>query len=160
MKAWRYFRKHPEEAEAYAYKEVNGKKTKHADHEKIANKAYLTKNGNRKKREGEGYLYRGRGFIHITGQLEYEEFTKFHAIYWEHVDFLKSPDLVIEAKYSIRSAVYFWLKHKLYAIADEGDDGETVNAITRKINKYTKSYPHRRENFNVIKDNGVFKDAF
>ena len=88
IKTFGYFKNHPEEAEAYAYKEVNGKKTRHADHEKIANKAYLINNGNNKDIEGEGYLYRGRGFIHITGRLNYEEFTKFHAIYWEYIDFL------------------------------------------------------------------------
>ena len=65
-----------------------------------------------------------------------------------------------EAKYSIRSAVYFWLENELYAIADEGDDGKTVDKITRKINKHTKSYPKRCENFNEIKNKGVFNDAF
>ena len=107
---------------------MNGKKTKHADQEKIANKAYRIKNGN--EEAGDGYLFRGRGCIHITGREHYEKFTKFHAAYWEHVDFVTSPDLVIEAKYSIRSAVYFWLENELYAIADYGDDGKTVDAVT------------------------------
>ena len=158
MKAWRYFRKHPEEAEVYAYKEVNGKKTKHADQEKIANIAYFKKNKNTESKDG--YLFRGRGCMHITGRGNYEKFTKFHAAYWEHVDFVASPDLVVEAKYSIRSAVYFWLENKLYAIADNGDDGKTVDAVTQVINSETTSYSERRKNFNEIKDKGVFNDAF
>ncbi|WP_176701622.1 hypothetical protein, partial [Gilliamella sp. HK7] len=53
-------------------------------------------------------------------------------------------------------AVYFWLKYDLHEKADNGDKGEHVDKITEVINKKTKTYKNRRENFEKIKKEKVF----
>ncbi|MNE64792.1 hypothetical protein D3C80_1602200 [compost metagenome] len=62
--------------------------------------------------------------------------------------------------YCVRSAVYFWLREKLYDLADQGDTGAVVDKITAKVNLHTTSYVKRHEHFEKIKSTNVFADAF
>lgn len=64
--------------------------------------------GNTEK--GDGYKYRGRGYIQITGKDNYRNQT----IYFGKsmgVDFVKNPDLLLETPYSVFSAIAYWYKH-------------------------------------------------
>lgn len=74
------------------------------------------------------------------------------------VDFLNTPELILEAKYATRSAAWFWLDIKGPERADKGANDKVVNEITRKVNRYTsnKSYRKRRENFKLLWENKVF----
>ncbi|MNI82115.1 hypothetical protein D3C73_1387930 [compost metagenome] len=65
----------------------------------------------------------------------------------EKVDFVKNPELIEQPKYAVRSAIRFWLKFKLYDVADRGANGEQVDAITKVINEATNSYADRRAHF-------------
>ncbi|MCD7099394.1 hypothetical protein [Stenotrophomonas sp. MMGLT7] len=63
---------------------------------------------------------------------------------------MNNPDLLVQPKYAVRSAVYFWLHNKLYEIADKGATDANVNSIAAVINKDTDSYAARKGHFKII----------
>ena len=93
--------------------------------EKIANKVYAGRNGNGDEASGEGWRYRGRGCIQLTGKANYN--AAGDAL---NVDFLTNPDIVATPQYATLTAGWFWFTHDLNPLADARDD----LAITRKIN--------------------------
>ena len=96
--------------------------------EKIANMVYANRMGNGDKTTGDGYRFRGRGFIQLTGHDNYAAFGKAIG-----EDILASPDLVA-TKYPLASAAWFWNKNKINAIADGGATSEVVAKVTRRVN--------------------------
>ena len=74
---------------------------------------------------GDGYKYRGRGLIQITGRANYQA-----AGYALATDFIGEPDLLAEPDYAVRSAMWFWQSHGLNQLADAGN----FEKITRIIN--------------------------
>ena len=96
--------------------------------EKIANVVYANRMGNGDKTSGDGYKFRGRGYIQLTGHDNYAAFGKAIG-----EDILASPDLVA-TKYPLASAAWFWNKNKINAIADGGATSEVVAKVTRKVN--------------------------
>jgi len=93
--------------------------------ERIANRVYAGRMGNGDEASGEGYKYRGRGLIQLTGKYNYQQLSKATGI-----DFIKSPDKLKEPKYSLLAAAWYWNSRKLNGYADNID----VRAITRRIN--------------------------
>lgn len=93
--------------------------------EKIANKVYSNRMGNGPEETGEGYKYRGRGLIQLTGKDNYTNAGK--AL---DVDLIAHPELVSEPKYAALTAGWFWNKRNLNAEADAKD----YTGMTRKIN--------------------------
>ena len=96
--------------------------------EKIANMVYANRMGNGDKTSGDGYRFRGRGFIQLTGHDNYAAFGKAIG-----EDILASPDLVA-TKYPLASAAWFWNKNKINVIADGGATSEVVAKVTRRVN--------------------------
>ena len=96
--------------------------------EKIANVVYANRMGNGDKASGDGYKFRGRGYIQLTGHDNYAAFGKAIG-----EDILASPELVA-TKYALASAAWFWNKNKINAIADGGATSEVVAKVTRKVN--------------------------
>ena len=96
--------------------------------EKIANVVYANRMGNGDKASGDGYKFRGRGFIQLTGHDNYAAFGKAIG-----EDILAAPDLVA-TKYPLASAAWFWNKNKINVIADGGATSEVVAKVTRKVN--------------------------
>jgi putative chitinase len=92
---------------------------------KIANKVYADRMGNRDEASGDGYRFRGRGCIQLTGSANY-----FHAGKALGVDFIMEPDLVATPQYAALTAGFFWHTQKLNAIAESGNN----LALTKKIN--------------------------
>ena len=92
---------------------------------KIANKVYSSRMGNRDEASGDGYRFRGRGCIQLTGHANY-----FHAGQALGVDFVMEPDLVATPKYAALTAGWFWSTHDCNRLAESGDWA----ALTRKIN--------------------------
>ncbi len=145
-----YYRTHHKQADIDGYKKGKGP----ANGEVIANRMYddnyrgaKYKLGNTSP--GDGWKYLGRGLKQLTGKSNYQDLTNMYSNIWtdEKVDFVKNPDLIEQPKYAVRSAIRFWLKFRLYDIADKGATGDQVDAITKVINKATDSYAARRAHF-------------
>ena len=92
---------------------------------KIANMVYANRMGNRDEASGDGYRFRGRGCIQLTGHSNY-----FHAGKALGVDFVMEPDLVATPKYAAMTAGWYWDTHKLNDIAERQD----WLMLTKKIN--------------------------
>ena len=109
--------------------------------EKIANKIYGGRMGNGPEASGEGYKFRGRGYIQLTGKYNYGAFDK---VVPENI--LETPDLVA-TKYPLLSAAWFWNSRKLNEIADKGATDAEVTAITKKVNGGTIGLADRIKHF-------------
>jgi putative chitinase len=97
--------------------------------EMIANKIYANRMGNGAPESGDGYRYRGRGPIQLTGKSNYTQFSKDMFDDWENL--LENPDWVTYDKsFALMSAIWFWNKNGLNKEADNGD----IKTMTRKIN--------------------------
>lgn len=96
--------------------------------EKIANKVYGSRMGNGPESSGDGFRFRGRGYIQLTGKDNYTAFGK--AI---NEDIVNNPDLVA-TKYPLLSAAWFWSRNGLNEIADTGTTDGVVTRITKRVN--------------------------
>jgi putative chitinase len=97
--------------------------------EMIANKVYANRMGNGPESSGDGYKYRGRGPIQLTGKANYTAFAKEMFENWQEV--VENPDWVTWDKdFALMSAIWFWNKTGLNKEADIGD----IKTMTRKIN--------------------------
>mgnify|MGYP003347158782 FL=1 len=97
--------------------------------EKIANRIYGGRMGNGPEATGDGYKYRGRGPIQLTGKDNYRAFAKEMFDDWENL--FENPDWVTaDRDFALMSAIWFWNKNKLNVQADNGD----IKLMTKKIN--------------------------
>ena len=110
--------------------------------QKIANRVYGGRMGNGAEPTGDGFKFRGRGYIQLTGKDNYTHFDKTVP-----EDILANPDLV-SGKYALQSAAWFFDKNKLWAICDRGADQGTVTAVTKRVNGGTIGLPDRIKHFN------------
>jgi len=108
--------------------------------EKIANLVYGNRMGNGPEVSGEGYRYRGRGYIQLTGKNNYTQFDK---VVTENI--LQFPDL-IATKYPLLSAAWFFHRHCLFRCKDATD--ASVVSVTKCVNGGTIGLPDRQKHFN------------
>jgi putative chitinase len=117
--------------------------------EKIASKVYGGRMGNGDESTKEGFKFRGRGYIQLTGKANYTNFAKFIG-----EDTVANPDLVA-TKYPLASAGFFFDSNKLWAICDKGADDATVTAVTKRVNGGTiglvDRIKHFKEYYNLLK---------
>ena len=109
--------------------------------EKIANLVYGGRMGNGPEASGEGYKFRGRGYIQLTGKDNYAEFDK---VVPENL--IESPDLVA-TKYPLLSAAWFFHKNGLHKIADKGATDAVVTEVTKRVNGGTIGLADRIKHF-------------
>ena len=109
--------------------------------EKIANVAYANRMGNGAPESGEGYKYRGRGYIQLTGKVNYQAFDKV-----VDEDIIAQPELVA-TKYPLLSAAWFWNNAVLNTKADKGATDEVVTSVTKVINGGTNGLDDRLAKF-------------
>ena len=109
--------------------------------QKIANKVYASRMDNGSEASGDGYKFRGRGYIQLTGRANYTAFGK--AI---NEDIANNPD-VVSGKYALLSAAWFWSKNGLNTLADGGATDATVTSITKRVNGGTIGLPDRIKHF-------------
>lgn len=109
--------------------------------EKIANKVYGSRMGNGDEASGEGYKFRGRGYIQLTGKDNYKAFSDFIG-----EDCVANPDLVA-TKYPLTSAAFFFHKNKLWDICDKGHSHDVVTAVTKRVNGGTIGLQDRINHF-------------
>ena len=117
--------------------------------EKIASRVYGNRMGNGDEASKEGYKFRGRGYIQLTGKANYTKFTQFIG-----EDCVSNPDLVA-TKYPLASAAFFFDSNKLWAICDRGVDDATVTSVTKRVNGGTLGLSdrikHFKEYYNLLK---------
>jgi putative chitinase len=109
--------------------------------QKIASKVYGGRMGNGPESSGEGFKFRGRGYIQLTGKENYTAFGK--AI---NEDILSNPDKVA-TNYALLSAAWFFSKNGLHKMADEGASDLVVTKITKRVNGGTIGLPDRIKHF-------------
>ena len=109
--------------------------------EKIANLVYGNRMGNGAEATGEGYKFRGRGYIQLTGKENYSRFDKT-----VDEDIVSNPDLVA-TKYPLASAAFFFQSNGLWAICDKGADDATVTSVTKRVNGGTIGLADRLKHF-------------
>jgi putative chitinase len=109
--------------------------------EKIANRVYSSRMGNGNEASGEGYKFRGRGYIQLTGK---DNYRAFDATVGE--DILANPDLVA-TKYPLASAAFFFKRNNLWAICDRGASMDVVTAVTKRVNGGTIGLADRQKHF-------------
>lgn len=109
--------------------------------EKIASRIYGNRMGNGDEASGEGYQYRGRGYIQLTGKDNYSAFAQTVSD-----DILQDPDLVA-TKYPLLSAAWFWNTRSLNPLADQGSDDQVVTNITKKVNGGLNGLDDRIQHF-------------
>jgi putative chitinase len=108
--------------------------------EKIANRVYANRMGNGNEASGDGWKYRGRGALQLTGKDNYKAF----ADYLKKPEIMDNPDLVA-TEYSFESAIFFFEKNKLWAICDQGVGDAAITALTKRINGGTHGLDDRKE---------------
>jgi len=109
--------------------------------QKIANKVYANRMSNGDEVSGDGFKFRGRGYIQLTGRANYTAFGKSIG-----EDIASNPD-VVSGKYALLSAAWFWSNNGLNKLADGGATDAVVTTITKRVNGGTIGLPDRIKHF-------------
>lgn len=113
----------------------------HRQPERIANRAYADRLGNGPEASGDGWRYRGRGVIQVTGKGNYSDFAKSAGKTLEDVvAYLETKRGAVE------SACWYWKTRGLNSIADSGD----ILSLTKRINGGTNGLEDRKARFAKI----------
>jgi putative chitinase len=108
--------------------------------EKIANLVYASRMGNGDEASGDGWKFRGRGALQLTGKDNYKAFSD----YMKKPEIMDNPDLVA-TQYSFESAIFFFDKNKLWDICDKGVNKDTILSLTKRINGGTHGLEDREQ---------------
>ncbi len=108
----------------------------------IANRVYGGRLGNGPEASGDGFRYRGRGYIQLTGKANYQAFDKTVT-----EDVTANPDLVA-TKFPMESAAFFFNTNGLWALCDKGSDTAAITAVSKRVNGGTIGLDHRIKEFN------------
>lgn len=109
--------------------------------EMIGSRVYASRMGNGDEASKEGFAFRGRGYIQLTGKDNYKAFSAFIG-----EDCVANPDLVA-TKYPMDSAIWFFDRNKLWDICDKGAGDDIVTAVTKRVNGGTIGLHHRIQEF-------------
>jgi len=109
--------------------------------EMIANRVYANRMGNGAEASGDGFKFRGRGLVQLTGRANYTQCSK--DLFGDDC-LVQNPDLVCEPEYAVLSACWFWHKNKLNDICDRGD----VVLLSKRINGGTIGLADRIHHWN------------
>lgn len=107
--------------------------------EAIANRVYANRMGNGPESSGDGWKYRGRGALQLTGKDNYQAFAKF----CNRPDVMTNPDLVA-TELAFESAMFFFERNKLWNICDQGVTDAAILSLTKKINGGTHGLEDRK----------------
>jgi len=114
--------------------------------EMIGSRVYASRMGNGDEASKEGFKFRGRGYLQLTGKDNYKAFSTFIG-----EDCVANPDLV-STKYPMDSAIWFFDKNGLWAICDKGDSIGVITELTKRINGGTHGLDDRANKFKKMKD--------
>ena len=109
----------------------------------IGNRVYANRMGNGNEASGEGYLFRGRGYLQLTGKSNYQLFSQY-----VNENCVANPDLVA-TKYPMDSALWYFDRNKLWQLCD-ANTTEAVTAVTRRVNGGTHGLADRQAKFKTF----------
>jgi len=112
--------------------------------QKIGSRVYGNRMGNGDEASGEGYTYRGRGYIQLTGKNNYKSFAAFIG-----ADTVSNPDLVA-TRYPLASAAFYFSSNRIWPVCDKGSTVEVITAVTKMINKGLRGLDDRIRRFNAF----------
>ena len=118
--------------------------------EKIANLVYASRMGNGDEASGDGFKFRGRGALQLTGKDNYKLFSE----YLKNPEIMTNPDLVA-TEFAFESAIFFFDRNKLWDICDKGVNKDTILALTKRMNGGTHGLADREEK--TLKYHGYLK---
>lgn len=111
--------------------------------EKIANRVYANRMGNGDENSGDGYKYRGRGYIQITGKNNYIEFSKYiNKTVNETIDYCMTD------KGALESALFFWKKNDINKFCDDND----IISMTKAVNGGVNGIDDRKNRYEKYKN--------
>lgn len=110
--------------------------------QRIASRAYANRMGNGDEASGDGWKYRGRGYLQLTGKNNYQAFSNYSG-----TNVVDNPDLVA-TKYPLSSAGFFFVTNNLWSLCDRGHTNNDVTAVTRRVNGGTNGLADRINQFN------------
>jgi predicted chitinase len=116
----------------------------------LANLVYSGRMENGTEASGDGFKYRGRGLIQLTGRRNYRLYTQTHNEKFtdDPIDFIQNPDLLVtDLKYSVESACFYWWKYSINTAADL----DSVANVTKKVNGGSNGLPERETKLMIIK---------
>ena len=109
--------------------------------QKLGSRVYANRMGNGDEASGDGFKFRGRGYIQLTGKNNYTSFSTFVG-----EDCVVNPDLVA-TRYPLASAAFYFNSNKIWAICDKGASDGVVTQVTKAVNGGTHGLPQRIQNF-------------
>lgn len=105
---------------------------------KIASRVYANRMGNGPEHTGDGWRFRGRGVLQVTGRDNYERCSTY--MFGDRITLIDNPDLLLEKEYAMRSAIWYWDVNHLKGVQD-------FTLLTRKINGGTHGLEDRQARF-------------
>lgn len=96
--------------------------------EKIASRIYARRMGNGDEASGDGFRFRGRGYLQLTGRDNYALFSS-----WIGYNCIDDPDAVAN-RYSLMSGIFFFHHTNLWPLCEQGIDHDTIATVTQTIN--------------------------
>jgi putative chitinase len=111
------------------------------DPARIGARVYADRMGNGDEASGDGYTFRGRGYIQLTGKSNYAGFGKSVG-----EDIVTDPDL-IATRYPLASAAFFFDSNNIWSICDGGSTDAVITAVTKKVNGGTNGLADRTQYF-------------
>lgn len=116
--------------------------------ETIANLTYANRNGNGDVQSGDGWKFRGRGYIQLTGKSNYTVLGEYLGSV-----LTANPDLV-STKYPLDSAAFFFKNNNLWVVCDQGIDDITITKVTKVVNggtiHLTERIKYTKEFYNIL----------
>lgn len=106
----------------------------------IANRVYANRMGNGSEASGDGYKYRGRGLMQLTGKANYQAYKNYSGI-----DVVNNPDLAAQISTSLDIAGWFWQKANCNVSADAND----IEGVTKKVNGGLNNLDERKKHFAI-----------
>lgn len=109
--------------------------------EMIASRVYANRMGNGDENSKDGFTFRGRGYIQLTGKSNYQKLSRYLGVAAD-----ENPDIVAQ-EYALASAAYYFTANILWALCDQGASNEVITSITKKINGGTNGLDERIKYF-------------